>query len=732
MSSTPHTGGLEVRARSAFVQEAVELLSSMRFAISLLTVICIASVIGTVVKQGEPLNNYVNQFGPFWAELFGQVNLYTVYSAWWFLLILAFLVTSISLCIARNAPKIMVELRTYKEHIREQSLQAFHHKAQGTLKDSPEATYGRVAALLVAGGWRAKAQIRSPEPGGKGRSGTMIAARKGMANKLGYLAAHSSIVLICVGGLSDGDLMVRLQMALQGKSVFSGGGFITEVPERHRLPEGSLTYRGNVLVPEGGRQGVALLNMPGGVVLQDLPFDIELKKFIVDYYETGMPKLFASEIVIHDRASGQSIPATVKVNEPAFHRGVAIYQSSFDDGGSRLKLRVLTLGGGKAFEVEGRVGEDTALISEKERLKLEFAGLKVINVENFNDTTGAGAGGSGADVRKVDLKSSITDHLGTGAKAPGEKTMRNVGPSVTYRLRDESGQAREFHNYMVPFDIDGQMVLLAGVRNNTNEPFRYLRLPVDEQNSIDSWMGLRHALLNPQAREWAARRYAQQATPAEQPELQPQIQATALRSLALFSGAERPAEGVSAEEAPGGLTALTVFLERSVPEDERPRISEVLLRILNGSLFELLNLSRQQAGLSPMPSGEKAQTFMTQAVLSLSDSFYYPAPVMAQLASFEQKQASVFQVARAPGKTLVYLGSVLLIIGVFAMLYVRERRLWIWIQDDGTGGTKLSAALSTTRKTLDADQEFEHLKAALLATPGVPTDAKSAAKVASN
>ncbi|MFM8511405.1 MAG: cytochrome c biogenesis protein ResB, partial [Betaproteobacteria bacterium] len=432
MSSTPHTGGLEVRSRSAFVQEAVELLSSMRFAISLLTVICIASVIGTVVKQGEPLNNYVNQFGPFWADLFGLVNLYTVYSAWWFLLILAFLVTSTTLCILRNAPKIAAELRTYKEHIREQSLQAFHHKAQGTVPEAPQAAYDRVAALLVARGWRAKAQIRTPDGSGKGAAGTMIAARKGMANKLGYLAAHSSIVLICIGGLSDGDLMVRLQMALQGKSVFSGGGLITEVPERHRLPEGSLTYRGNVLVPEGGRQGVALLNMPGGVVLQDLPFDIELMKFIVDYYETGMPKLFASEIVIHDRATGQAIPATVKVNEPAFHRGVAIYQSSFDDGGSRLKLRVLPLGGGKAFEVEGRVGEDTVLSSEKEKLKLEFAGLKVINVENFNDTSG-----TGADVRKVDLKTSITEHLGTGAKAPGEKLMRNVGPSVTYRLRDD-------------------------------------------------------------------------------------------------------------------------------------------------------------------------------------------------------------------------------------------------------------------------------------------------------
>jgi cytochrome c biogenesis protein len=168
------------------------------------------------------------------------------------------------------------------------------------------------------------------------------------------------------------------------------------------------------------------------------------------------------------------------------------------------------------------------------------------------------------------------------------------------------------------------------------------------------------------------------------------------------------------------LPSLTVFLERSVPEGERPRISEVLLRILNGSLFELLNIARQQAGAAPMAPGETAQAFMTQAVLSLSDSFFYPAPVMAQLASFEQKQASVFQVARAPGKTLVYLGSVLLIIGVFAMLYVRERRLWIWIQDDGAGGTKLSAAMSTTRKTMDADQEFDALKARLLAGGPVP------------
>ena len=75
--------------------------------------------------------------------------------------------------------------------------------------------------------------------------------------------------------------------------------------------------------------------------------------------------------------------------------------------------------------------------------------------------------------------------------------------------------------------------------------------------------------------------------------------------------------------------------------------------------------------------------------------------------------------ARAPGKTLVYLGAVALILGVFMMLYVRDRRLWVWLQadpadPDNPGRTRISTALSSTRRTLDGDAEFDRLKAALL------------------
>jgi len=82
-------------------------------------------------------------------------------------------------------------------------------------------------------------------------------------------------------------------------------------------------------------------------------------------------------------------------------------------------------------------------------------------------------------------------------------------------------------------------------------------------------------------------------------------------------------------------------------------------------------------------------------------------------------QASVFQVARAPGKNIVYLGCLLLIIGIFAMLYVRERRLWVWLAPAAAqpGGSSAIMAMSTNRKTLDSDREFEQLRSKLLATP---------------
>jgi cytochrome c biogenesis protein len=139
----------------------------------------------------------------------------------------------------------------------------------------------------------------------------------------------------------------------------------------------------------------------------------------------------------------------------------------------------------------------------------------------------------------------------------------------------------------------------------------------------------------------------------------------------------------------------------------------VLVRILNGAIYELAQLSREKAGLQPLARDDRSQAFLTQAVLALSDAFAYPAPMTFELKDFQQVQASVFQVTRSPGHYIVYLGCALLILGVFAMLYVRERRLWVWLSP-AAEGSQARMALSSNRKLLDVDREFERLRERLM------------------
>jgi cytochrome c biogenesis protein len=714
-------------------RELIDLIASMRFAIALLTVICITSTIGTVLKQGEPMVNYVDAFGPFWAEVFGAMGLYRVYSSVWFLMILAFLVTSTSLCIARNAPKILVDWRTHKENIRAQALQSFHHKASGALAQPFDAVQGSVLALLAQQGWSVKTQKR--DDSAKGEAGLMIAARLGAANKLGYIAAHSAIVLVCLGGLFDGDLIIKAQAWAQNLQPFKGGA----ETERSRLSESNPAYRAQLFVPEGQRSNAAVVSLDKGMLVQPLPFEVELKKFSVDYYATGMPRRFASEVVIHDAKLNTQKTFTVEVNHPVTYDGVTIFQSGFEDGGSvvHLKAHSLSARTDEALPlIDGQVGGNPRPLMTQVAngqptgaLQLEVTGLRVINVENLAEAqrsadAASAAANAGNDVRGVNL-AELSKHLGSGAKGPGDKKLINVGPSVTYKLRDAAGQAREFQNYMAPVTLDGQPVFLLGVRDSPAEGFRYLRVPADEDMSLQGWMRLRHALNNPAQRHEAALRFGKGGAPADKPELQEQLAVSAQRALDLFAGAlpVKPAAGGNEPEGMplGGLAALSSFIEQVVPPEQREHTSATLVRILNGAMLELWNLTREQAGLPPASAEEEsARVFMTQSVLSLSDAAFYPVPLILTLDSFEQRQASVFQVTRTPGRNVVYLGCLLLIVGVFAMLYIRERRLWVWLQADGEQGTRLSMALSSTRQTLDTDREFERLRDAVLGTPAEP------------
>lgn len=660
--------------------DVIELLGSMRFAISLLVFICVASLIGTVLPQNQASNTYIDQFGPFWFAVFDQFSIWHVYNSAWFLLIMAFLVVSTTLCVLRNTPKMLRDMRSFREYVRGSSLKAFHHRVELDSGLPPDQASAQVGALLQAHGFR----YRVREDG----DSRMVAAKKGAANRMGYIFAHVAIVVICLGGLLDSELPVRLQTWLFDKQPVTGNMLISDVPESGRLSARNPSFRANMLVPDGKQSSVGIVAAGQGVLLQPLPFTLKLNKFHIDYYDTGMPSDFRSDVTVTDLATGESFDRTIQVNEPLHYRGVTVYQSSFDDGGSKLQLKAWPLRGAAAqpVDVSGTVGREARLPASLGGLTVDYTGLRVINVEDM---------GSGQDPQPSDVVAHVAAVTGSAAR-PRNDNLRNVGPSVQYRLIGADGQAHEFNQYLLPVRLDDAPVFLLGVRDNASQPYRYLRIPADSQGTMAEFMRLRAALDDAGLREQAAQRFADGNAPqGEQRELMFQAARGALRTFARdgFNG-----------------------IIDAAPPDQREKILNFAVPMIQLSLTELRNLDRARRG-EPAPDlqgpdAERERQWMRMAVLALAALPDYPATVALQLTGFEQVQASVFQVARSPGKTIVYIGCLLLVLGVFSMFYIRERRVWVWIRPQDKGSAWL-AAMTTQRRTLDFNHEFERLRDAL-------------------
>lgn len=663
-----------MKSNAPFGKSLFELLSSMRFAISLLSILGIASIIGTVLQQAEPYNNYVMQFGTFWFQVFEKLGLYDVYQAGWFLLILTFLVVSISVCIWRNGPNFTREMKSFREQVADQSLAAFRHKHEVTTTHAPETLATQAEAYLVGQGYQVRQVARE--------DGLLLAAKAGKWNRLGYFLAHAAIVMICIGGLMDGNLVFKVQQILGVKKIETRDITQSQVPSISRLAPTNPSFRGSVQIPEGSSADVAFINVADGYLVQELPFTVALKEFRIEHYSTGQPKSFESDLELFDLAGNRIREATIRVNHPLIHDGIAIYQASFADGGTRLEMRGWNLFAPQAepFVVEGTVYQSTVLTSAAGDYTLEFTDFRPFNIENL---------GGGFDTPRDAMAV-----LG-GSPVADNRHLRNVGPSFQYKVRDARGQAREYSNYMLPLELDGRWYMLSGVRETPNEEFRYLRMPLDAAGSIDSFMRLRGALLNPDLHPEIAARFARTALSeaAWGTEIEDKLAFSATQMMALF--------------AEGGFQALGRFIEEKVPEEERDKAAGTYLRILELSALEALYIANRAAGLPPPEVNDATGWLVRDSLNSLSDLFVYGAPVYLQLMSFDEVKASGLQLTRSPGKNVVYLGSLLLTLGVFFMFYVRERRIWIRLKP---GHALL--AMSSAKHSLDFDKEFaQHTQA---------------------
>jgi cytochrome c biogenesis protein len=137
---------------------------------------------------------------------------------------------------------------------------------------------------------------------------------------------------------------------------------------------------------------------------------------------------------------------------------------------------------------------------------------------------------------------------------------------------------------------------------------------------------------------------------------------------------------------------------------QRDKAAQTYIKIINGAAYQADLLVREKAGVKVRSVEELAPGFLQDSLNAMSDLFFYGEPIYLQMTNYEQREASGLQLTRSPGKNLVYIGSVLLVLGIFAMIYIRERRIWLLMKPKAG---EVLFAMSANRKNRDFEMEFE-------------------------
>ena len=641
----------------------VDFLGSMNLAITLLVIVAIASVIGTVLKQNQPYPDYEIKFGKFWFEFFRSLGLYDVYSALWFLLILGFLLLSTTTCVIRNTPGILRELRHFREKAQEKSLRALHHSASFVSNQPLEAIQASSQQALKNQGFR----FRTHQEGAT----HVVAAMKGGANKWGYWLTHIGMIVIFIGGLLDSKLPIMLGEWRGTIQPETRNIPASEVPAISQLGANTYSYRGSVDIPEGRTANIIFLPVRDGYLVQRLPYEIEVKAFRVEHYSTGQPKSFESDLVIHDPDLKEPLAHTISVNHPLIYKGTAIYQANFGDGGSEVELQFNPLTKQYAPQtLTGNISQEYNLSSSTDQYRLELDNFRLFNINPVKNEQGI-------------------------------EEQRNIGPSVIFRLRNAAGEAIEYTNYMNPVMIEGRLYLISGVKKSPADPERFLHLPADKKGSPELFLAFLNALQD----EALVRNTALATTQASMGALdnqaldanvETQIVESMVRLTQLF--------------ATQGFDGIMNDIDARFPEAQRQSVNEAFTKVLQASLRGVyLELLKQRGVSEP---NETDWLFFDDSLNAMSNLPFYGSPWFIQLKTFKQIEASGLQITRSPGQNVVYLGCVMLTLGVFLLFYVAQRRIWVLVKPLESGENEVILAGSSNRNPHDFDKYFQNLRSA--------------------
>lgn len=293
-----------------------DFLASVRLAIALLSMIAFGALLGTVIPQQAEAEAFSGRLHPALQTLFEALQLFDVYHSTWFVLLLLLLAVNLIVCSLERLPAAWRQIRggipaDRPEHIASLSPELQRDSALPPL-EAAERLETRLRKLC---GRATRTQTDR---------GICLAGEKGAFSRLGVYVVHLGVLLLIAGGLAG---------AVWG-------------------------LKGHMEIAEGGVADT--LRLAGGKGQRPLGFQIRCDRFVVEHYESGMPKLFRSDLVFL-RDGKIEMKGALLVNHPLDFGGLRFYQSSYGRLPGGRQTLSWTQGGKPAGRREIHPGDRFAL-----------------------------------------------------------------------------------------------------------------------------------------------------------------------------------------------------------------------------------------------------------------------------------------------------------------------------------------------------------------------------------
>ncbi|HIJ87023.1 MAG TPA: cytochrome c biogenesis protein ResB [Desulfuromonadales bacterium] len=257
----------------------------------LLISLAVISIIGTVIPQGIPPEEYLAQISPAKITLYKALGFFDMYHSWWFILLLYLLTVNLIACSFKRLPhiwKIISQPATILSSGLEQSLAnvATIHTAA-----APAVVKERLTAFLTA---EYSTPVVSEVDGA-----WHLFAQKTPWCRLSVYVVHLSIIVIFIGSIIG--------------SLFG--------------------FKGYVNILEGESISKVMTRSEKEI---DLGYSVRLEQFSMAKYPSGAPKEFKSILTVLE--NGKPVPdyknVRVIVNDPLSYKGITFYQSSYGNAGN--------------------------------------------------------------------------------------------------------------------------------------------------------------------------------------------------------------------------------------------------------------------------------------------------------------------------------------------------------------------------------------------------------------